>query len=131
MSTTRETVETFFARFGAGAPDLLDLFADTVDFDVPGAPTVPWTGPRTTKAEVAGFFPLFGEYLTPAEEFTLTGVLVDGDDAVATGRCVFGVISTGKTFTNAFALHFTIDNGKIIRYHMHEDSHAIATAFAP
>jgi ketosteroid isomerase-like protein len=47
-----------------------------------------------------------------------------------TGHCVFGVLSTGKKFTNAFALHFTVTDGKIVRYHMYEDSHAISAAFA-
>jgi len=40
--TTRETVDSFFARFGAGdLPALLDLFAEQVDFRVSGALTSP------------------------------------------------------------------------------------------
>ncbi|MFJ3786700.1 nuclear transport factor 2 family protein [Streptomyces sp. NPDC090093] len=128
---TLRTVDAFFERFGAGdLPGLLELFADTVDFDVPGSPDVPWTGARSGRGEIAGFFTVLGAALTPPEEFTVTATVVDGVHAVVTGRSRFGVVATGKTFTNPFALHFTVVDGKITGYHMHEDSHAIAAAFA-
>ncbi|MER7912776.1 nuclear transport factor 2 family protein [Streptomyces sp. NPDC090109] len=128
---TLRTVDAFFERFGAGdLPGLLELFADTVDFDVPGSPDVPWTGARSGRDEIAGFFTVLGTALTPPEEFTVTATVVDGVHAVVTGRSRFGVVATGKTFTNPFALHFTVVDGKITGYHMHEDSHAIAAAFA-
>jgi ketosteroid isomerase-like protein len=128
--TTRETVDSFFARFGAGdLPALLDLFAEQVDFRVSGAPNVPWAGHRSSKEEIAEFFGLFGKHLTAPETFALDTTIVDGEHAVVTGNCVFGVLSTGKTFTNDFALHFTVTAGKIVRYHMYEDSHAISMAF--
>ena len=88
--TTGETVDAFFARFGAGdLPALLDLFADQVDFRVSGAPHVPWTGHRSGKEEIAQFFDLFGKYLTAPENFTLHATIVDGEHAVVTGTCVF------------------------------------------
>ncbi|MBB2910808.1 hypothetical protein FHS43_002071 [Streptosporangium becharense] len=128
--TTREIVDAFFARFGEGdLPGLLDLFADRVDFSVAGAPNVPWTGARSTKDEIAEFFTLLGKELTPAEEFSVDATVVDGGHAVVTGRSRFGVVSTGKTFTNPFALHFTVADAKITGYRMYEDSHAIGVAF--
>lgn len=128
--STRGTVDAFFNHFGAGEfSALVDLFAEQVDFDVAGASNVPWTGTRSNKKEVSEFFPLFSKYLTAPEEFNLSTIIVDGEHAVATGRNVFGVLATGKKFTNDFAIHFTVSNGKIIRYHMYEDSHAISAAF--
>jgi ketosteroid isomerase-like protein len=128
--TTRESVDAFFTRFGAGdLPGLLDLFAEQVDFNVAGAPNVPWAGPRSSKEEIAEFFGLFGTHLTAPEEFVLNTTVIDGEHAVVTGRCVFGVLSTGKKFINDFALHFTVVAGKIVRYHMYENSHAISAAF--
>ncbi|GAA0820966.1 nuclear transport factor 2 family protein [Streptosporangium amethystogenes subsp. fukuiense] len=128
--TTREIVDAFFTRFGSGdLPGLLDLFADRVDFSVPGAPNVPWTGTRSTRDEIAEFFTLLGTELTPADEFTVNATVLDGDHAVVTGRSRFGVLSTGKAFTNDFALHFTVTDARISGYHMHEDSHAISVAF--
>lgn len=129
--TTREVIDAFFARFGAGdLPGLIDLFADEVDFSVPGAPQVPWTGTRTRKDEVEAFFTTLGKELGPAEEFTLTTTVIQDDHAVVTGRARFTVLATGKPFVNEFALHFTVTNGKITRYHMYENSYAISTAYA-
>ncbi|WP_033210614.1 nuclear transport factor 2 family protein [Streptomyces bikiniensis] len=55
------TVDAFFERFGAeDLPGLLGLFADTVDFDVPGSPDVPWTGARSGRDEIAEFFTVPG-----------------------------------------------------------------------
>ena len=128
--TTREVVDAFFARFAAGdMPGLLDLFADRVDFLVPGDPKVPWTGVRSGRGEIAQFFTLLGTELTP-EEFTIDTTLVEGGHAVTTGRSRFGVLSTGRSFLNEFALHFTVADGKITGYRMHEDSHAISEAYA-
>lgn len=129
--TCRGTVNAFFTHFGEGdLQALIDLFSETVEFQVFGAPNVPWTGPRSTKKEIGEFFPLFGKHLTPPEEFTITSTLIDDEDAVVIGRNVFQVIATGKKFTNNFAIHFTVTDGKIVRYHMYEDSYAISVAFS-
>lgn len=128
--TSRDTVNSFFTHFEEGnLPALIDLFSETVDFHVFGAPNVPWAGFRSTKTEIGEFFPLFGKHLGPPEEFVISSTLIDGEDAVVIGRNVFEVVSTGKKFTNNFAIHFTITDGKIARYHMHEDSYAISAAF--
>jgi ketosteroid isomerase-like protein len=128
--TTHEIVDAFFARFGGGdLPGLLDLFADKVDFSVPGAPNVPWTGTRSGKDEIEDFFTTLGRELGPAEEFTIGTTVIQDGHAVVTGRCRFTVLSTGKPFVNEFALHFTVADAKIVGYRMYEDSHAISAAF--
>jgi len=129
--TTSDTVDAFFAAFGSGdAAKIVELFTEESDFRVSGAPTVPWTGERSTKEQLVEFFGLFGKHLTAPQSFELTGRVVQGDDAVVMARCVFGVLATGRTFTNHYALHFTVTDGQISRYHMYEDSYAIAEAFA-
>ncbi|TGB13382.1 nuclear transport factor 2 family protein [Streptomyces sp. MZ04] len=128
--TTGATVDSFFERFASGdLPGLLGLFADQVDFRVAGSADVPWTGTRSTKDEIAEFFAIFPKVLTAPQGFNLGTRLVDGQHAVVTAESVFGVLATGKTFTNAYALHFSVVDGEITRYHMYEDSHAIAEAF--
>lgn len=130
-ATTESVVDAFFAYFGAGEGDaLLALFADEVDFRVNGAATVPWAGTRSSRSEIGEFFALFPEVLTAPEAFELTGRIVQDADAAVFARCVFGVQATGKKFENAYALHFTVADGKIVRYLMYEDSYAIAEAFA-
>jgi len=128
---TAAVIDSFFARFGSGdIPGLLDLFADPVDFAVNGAPEIPWSGVRSSRAELSEFFASFGRELSPPEEFTITARVIDGAQAVVFGRNRFRVLATRKQFTNEFALHFTVESGKITSYHMYEDSYAISLAFA-
>lgn len=131
-TSTATVLDSFFTRFGAGdIPGLLDLFADTIDFGVNGAPNIPWAGDRSDRAELTEFFNSFGQVLSPPEEFTISTQVIDGDNAVVLGRNRFEVLATGKKFVNDFALHFTVEDGKITGYHMYEDSYAISTAFTP
>ncbi|MET9616823.1 nuclear transport factor 2 family protein [Kitasatospora indigofera] len=127
---TREVVETFFARFGAGdLPAVLELFSDDVAFHVGGAPNVPWAGTRAGREDIAAFFASFGQLLSPAEEYVIRTTVVEGENAVVIGHNRFGVLATGKTFSNHFALHITAAAGRITGYRMYEDSHAVSEAF--
>lgn len=128
LTSTKDIVEAFFARFGAGDADgVLELFADDVDFNIAGAYFVPWTGPRTDKAGVAEF--LTAAAAVEPQQFAIEQVLTDGGTGVALGHFTHKVRATGKTFSSRFALHVVIDGGLITRYHMFEDSYAIAEAF--
>ncbi|MGX1915380.1 nuclear transport factor 2 family protein [Streptomyces phaeochromogenes] len=131
QQSTHTTLDSFFARFGSGdLPGLLDLFAGTVDFRVDGSPSVPWTGARSSREEISEFFEIFPKVLTAPESFAINARVVDGQDAVVMADCVFGVLATGKKFTSRYALHLCVEDGRITRYHMYEDSYAIAEAFA-
>ncbi|MEU3794766.1 nuclear transport factor 2 family protein [Streptomyces fructofermentans] len=130
QESTAATVDSFFARFASGdLPGLLELFADRVDFTVAGSPHVPWTGTRSTKEEIREFFDIFPRVLTAPQSFTLHARLIDGQHAVVTAESAFGVLATGKAFTNTYALHLSVVDGRITRYRMYEDSYAIAEAF--
>ncbi|AVZ74290.1 hypothetical protein SLUN_21135 [Streptomyces lunaelactis] len=129
-TATREVVDTFFARFGSGDMNgVLDLFAGDVSFHVGGADNVPWAGSRNSRDEIAAFFATFPAVLTPPQEYVIHTTVVEGAEAIVIGHNRFGVLATGKTFTNHFALHFTVADGKIRNYRMYEDSHAIGAAF--
>jgi ketosteroid isomerase-like protein len=56
-------------------------------------------------------------------------VVADDADAVAFGSFTQEVNSTGAQFTSEFAIRITTANGKITRYRIHEDSHAVAQGF--
>lgn len=123
-------MDAFFAAFGAGDSEaLLGQFADTVDFRVSGAPNVPGPLPFH-QAEIAEFFGLFPQLLSGPESFEITTRISQGQDAVVIADCVFEVTATQKKFRNRYALHFTVVEGRIARYHMYEDSYAIHEAFA-
>lgn len=123
---TRRTIESFLRRLGGGE-DVSDIFAETVDHYVPGAEAVPWTGRRSTRAEVAEFFGLLREHLEP-RSFELSRLIAQGADGVALGRFEYTVRSNGRPFEGQFALHLTVEDGLIVRYHMYEDSYALERA---
>ncbi len=129
--TTSETVDAFFNAFGSGdIPGIIALFRDDADFFVSGSSIVPWAGQHSGKAEFEAFFSSFGKLLSAPEEFTIATRVTEGSQAVVIGRCVFGVLATGKTFDNRFAMHFVVEDGQIAKYNMYEDSYAIHAAFA-
>ncbi|GAA3007982.1 nuclear transport factor 2 family protein [Kitasatospora albolonga] len=127
---TAETVQEFFNRFGAGdRTGMLELFAETTDFEVPGAPTVPWTGQRSTHGQIAEFIRSATEDVA-TKAFNVDHILVDGQHAVVLGDFAHEVLSTGKVFASRFALHVTVTDGLITTYRMYENSVAAAFAFA-
>ncbi|MFD7016301.1 nuclear transport factor 2 family protein [Streptomyces sp. NPDC059161] len=128
---TTETIQEFFTRFGAGdLTALLDLFTDEVDWNVAGSATVPWTGRRSTKDELAAFFQSAGEEVEATERFEVDRIVADGDTGIALGRFIHVIRRTGKKFSSEFALHIAVADGRIRLYHMFEDGHAAAEAFA-
>ena len=130
--SAQEVVQEFFTRFGAGDGDaLLDLFAEDVDWNVPGSPAVPWTGRRSTKAQLAQFFAAAAAEVERTESFDVERVLAEGDHAVALGAFAHVIRATGKTFRSDFALHIKVADGRIRLYHMFEDGQAAAEAFIP
>ncbi|MEK2474242.1 MULTISPECIES: nuclear transport factor 2 family protein [Streptomyces] len=128
--STRDTVENFLARLAAGDVDgVAALFAERVDWDVPGAVEVPWLGIRATRAEVADYFTTHPTYVTK-EDFVVERTLVDGAEAAVSGRFRSRVIRNGAVMESWFVLQLTVSDGEITRYRFYEDSLAVARAWA-
>lgn len=129
MSDTRQTAETFLARLGEWDVDgVLGLCADPIDMAVHGSPLVPWLGRRSSHIQIAEFFTLIHNLCTP-ERFDVEKIVIDGDEAIVLGEMRYLVNETGKSFESTFALRLTVTDGRVTRYHMHEDSYAIHLAF--
>ena len=58
-------------------------------------------------------------------------LLVDGANAVLMGHLSGTVRATGKSFEGPFALHLAVENGRIMRHRLYENSLSIAQACAP
>jgi ketosteroid isomerase-like protein len=130
---TRAVVEEFLRRLGTGSPErTAEVFAETVDWrlswPVAEHPAVPWIRPRSTRADVADHFRTLRE-TCDAGEVSVDRILVDGPEAVVTGASSQRVRPTGRWFSTAFALHITVQDGLLTRYHVYEDSLAVAEAF--
>ncbi|MGW2224634.1 nuclear transport factor 2 family protein [Streptomyces formicae] len=130
---TRATVQEFLtARLAADTARLTEIFADEVDWLLAENPVVPWIRPRATGAECAAQ----GEELarhTVAEDSraSMDALLVDGTDAVILGHLSGTVSATGKSFEGPFALRLTVEDGRITRHHLYENSLSVAQACTP
>jgi len=120
--------ERLFAYLGSGDLEAASgLFAPSVDFSIPGVPEVPWIPQVDSPAGMLEFFTLLGTHLE-RKQFEINRVLADGDDVVALGRLVSTVRATGRDIVSRFVLHLGARNGLIYRYHLYEDSWAVARA---
>ncbi|MEH0935786.1 nuclear transport factor 2 family protein [Micromonospora psammae] len=128
--SVRETVGTFFRLLGEGDADrVADVFAEEIDWLVPGDERLPWVGRRSRREEVPEYFKLLWPALVAgASEITFDKVLVDGADAVALGHFTHTAKATGRRFSTPVAFHFTVADGKLVRLHLYEDTYAVSRA---
>lgn len=131
--TTRAVVQEFLAARLAGDTErLVALFADEVDWVLAENPAAPWIRPRSTAAECAAQFTELMEYTVPEDvRASVDTFVVDGIDAVLLGHLSGTVRATGKSFAGPFALHLTVENGRITRHRLYENSLSIAEACTP
>jgi ketosteroid isomerase-like protein len=132
-AATRAVVQEFVAARLAGDTErLVALFADEVDWLLAENPAVPWIRPRSTPAECAAQFTELMEHTVPEDaRARVDTFLVDGADAVLMGHLSGTVRATDKSFEGPFALHLTIEDGRITRHHLYENSLSIAEACTP
>ena len=130
---TRAVVQEFLAARVAGDTGrLVTLFADTVDWLLAENPAVPWIRPRSTATECAAQFTELMDHTVPEDARACVDTfLVDGTDAVLMGHLSGTVRATGKSFEGPFALHLTVEDGRITRHHLYENSLSIAEACTP
>ena len=124
-------VEFLAARMTGNAERLVELFADEVDWQLAENPAAPWIRPRSTGAECAAQFTELMEHTVPEHaRASIDTFLVDGNDAVLMGHLSGTVRETAKSFEGPFALRLTVEEGRITRHHLYENSLSIARACA-
>ncbi|EPH43654.1 nuclear transport factor 2 family protein [Streptomyces aurantiacus] len=125
---TRGAIDAYLARLAERDLDgAVRLFSEDAEWIAPGSPAVPWSGNRTGQAGVKEFFTLLHQYLQP-EEFTVTHIVVDGEQGVIIGHLRDTVKANGKPLTTPFAAHLTVVGGQVTRYHLFEDTFALHQA---
>ncbi|WP_431955787.1 nuclear transport factor 2 family protein [Nocardia lijiangensis] len=127
---TRATVDAFLvARANADTETLTALFADEVDWLLAENPVVPWIRPGRTAAECAAQSEELMAYIVPEDaKASIDTLLIDGTDAVLFGHLSGTVRTTGKSFEGPFALRLTVEDRRITRHHLYENSVSIAAA---
>lgn len=131
--STRAVVEAFLAaRLSGDTERIAALFADEVDWLLAENPVVPWIRPRSTAAECASQSAELAAHTVPEDaRASVDTFLVDGTGAVLMGHLSGTVRATGKSFAGPFALHLTVEDGRVTRHHLYENSLSIAEACAP
>jgi ketosteroid isomerase-like protein len=134
MSEAQNTkvVQDAYAAFGRGdIPTLLGYMTDDVQWQpvIGTARHVPFSGARTGKAAVAEFFKQVSE-TEDFEQFEPREFVAQRDMVVAIGHYRARTKATGRTFDSAFAMVFTLRDGKVAAFREFTDSAAINAAFA-
>ena len=135
--TTREIAERYLERvriFSSAPtaaehlPALLDLFTEDVIWDIPGDTSrVSWIGRRHGREGVAHFFRELVALVEP-KRFEVRAILADEQTVVVLGDLASTVRATGRLIESPFAIELGIRQGRIARYLLLEDSHAVALA---
>ncbi len=133
---TADIVQRLLAGIARGDFDgIAGLFADHVDWRMSWPPDamqgpVPWIRARHTPSGIGEHFRVLAEHNQPhGAGTTVDRVLIDGADAVLLGTIRNVMVRSGTPYEAHFALHLTVEDGRISRYHIYEDSLAVARAW--
>lgn len=132
MTTAIETTHAFLERLDAqDAEGLGELFAEEIDWFVPGSPELAyWVGRRTRKSEVPDYFRALWAALEPGKSVvSLETIVADGDDVVIFAVFDHVAAPTGRPFHTDVAMRLTVTGSKIVRMRLYEDTAATAAAF--
>ncbi|MEU2554626.1 nuclear transport factor 2 family protein [Streptomyces sp. NPDC013313] len=129
--TSRTVAEKFLERLGRQDPDgIQELFSEEIDWHVPGSDALPWTGRRTRQEEVAPYFTTMWPHFAHGQsKVVLERFIVDGGDVVLLAVFTHTAAPTGKEFTTPVAMHLAVEDGRIVRMHLYEDTLTVAEAF--
>ncbi|MFJ9620873.1 nuclear transport factor 2 family protein [Streptomyces sp. NPDC101181] len=129
--TSRSVADQFVQRLGGQDQDgIQELFAADIDWYVPGSDSLPWTGRRIRREEVAPYFTtMWPHFVAGKSKVALDRIVVDGGDVILLGIFTHTVAATGKEFTTPSAMHLVVEDGEIVRMHLYEDTLSVAEAF--
>jgi ketosteroid isomerase-like protein len=112
--------------------DVLDIFADDVDFQSPvtgnAPPEISWAKHRYGREDVAAFFQEISEQIT-VDKIEMIDFTAQDDKVVVEGRNHGIVKSTGSSYKHDWVMVFNIKDGKIIRNRHYYDTADIVTVF--
>ena len=106
---------------------LLNLLSVNIEWQLPEIENVPFAGKHRGHEEMGQFF----ESLVDTQEFQHFDpreFIAQGDKVVALGHYAWLVKSTGREYGGDFAHVFTVDDGKVVRFHEYMDTAAVAAA---
>lgn len=125
-----QLVQEGYADFARGdVQNLLGKFADDIQWVIPGSKNNPLAGTYGGRSRVGEFFKLLSD-LTEINTFEPREFIAQGDKVVVLGRETGRVKSTGRTFQADWAMAFTVQNGKVVRFQEYTDTSNLEAAFS-
>lgn len=120
--------EHYQALANRDLPALAALFTTEPEWFIPGNQQLaPWLGRINKKEEIVSFYQLLFSNVEPITS-EIEHQFIDGNHAVVTGNFESKMLATGKVYRSAFFAKFTIENNKIARYYLLEDTFALVQA---
>lgn len=127
--TNLEIVQNAYGKFGSGdIAGLLELLSTDVDWRVPEIENSTFGGAWNGQSAVGEFFAA----LVADEDITLfepREFIADGEKVVVLGRSNVTVRATGKTYETDWVHVFTVQDGKITKFHEFFDNAAATRAY--
>jgi ketosteroid isomerase-like protein len=112
---------------GGDIKAVLNLLSDEIEWQLPEIENVPFAGKRRGHEQMGQFFASLVDS-QEVQHFEPREFIAQGDKVVALGHYAWLVKSTGREFGGDFAHVFTVQNGKVIRFHEYMDTAAAAAA---
>ena len=127
--TNTKTVQRIYDNFrgsdlrSADMKSVLDLYSDDVEWHVPEMENVRIGGKRRGREGVKAFFSALAEHYELLQ-FEPKEFIAQDDKVVVLGRYSWRVRATGRDFSSDWAHVYTLNGGKIVRFHEYMDTAA-------
>ena len=106
--------------------ELTQLFSETVDWYIPGDETkATWLGIRNTRQEVSDFYELLWKNTEPVSAH-IDNIFADEENAVIVGEFSTKMLKTNHIINSPFCIQMRIQDNKIVRYRLLEDSFQVS-----
>jgi ketosteroid isomerase-like protein len=134
-STIPNDARTVAARLlqcigGKDLEGMKELFAEEIDWFVPGSSALPWTGRRTKGSQATEFFAVMWPYYVEGKSAAkIDDIVSDGSNVFITGTFSHVIAQSGKSFETPITLHLKVGNGKINYLRLYEDTLLISQSF--
>ena len=129
-SNNIETIQRLYAAFGRGdIPAILAALDPDVEWVNAGPDAIAYAGARRGVAAVRAFFETLAATVE-VRRFEPREFLAAGERVVALGHWAGRIKATGREFASEWAMAWTMRDGRVIAFRSHEDTHAVAMAFA-
>ncbi|MCQ6958393.1 nuclear transport factor 2 family protein [Mucilaginibacter aquariorum] len=124
-------LNSFYQNVGEkNAEGMVALCAEQIDWYIAKSDFLPWTGKRKSKADIKEALNLlFNAHVDGEDQFEPGHIFIDGQEAAVFGFASRVAKATGKRFSTQFCQRFTIEDGKISKFLMLEDTPQVEKAF--